>query len=174
MKQQTNKNNERFNSFLKINGFCYSSSEFSGTEKSWEFGPNGTELKKESKNYFEFFVTNEEKIVSFETPIILHEKVLEKSQHLESFSSLLLSTNFGKKYYLRPETCQGIFCNYHQIKRTTRFSHPFGLAQIGKSFRNEKTLNHDVFRTREFEQMELEFFCSETDSWWQYWNKKTY
>ena len=73
--------------------------------------------------------------------------------------------------YLRPETAQGIFVNFANIARTTRKKIPFGVAQIGKSFRNEITPGNFTFRTREFEQMELEFFCKpDTDlSWFYYW-----
>ncbi|MCQ2486858.1 MAG: glycine--tRNA ligase [Clostridia bacterium] len=73
--------------------------------------------------------------------------------------------------YLRPETAQGIFVNFNNILRTTRKKVPFGVAQVGKSFRNEITPGNFIFRIREFEQMELEFFCKPgTDlEWFQYW-----
>ena len=73
--------------------------------------------------------------------------------------------------YLRPETAQGIFVNYKNILRTTRSKIPFGVAQVGKSFRNEITPGNFIFRIREFEQMELEFFCKPgTDlEWFDYW-----
>ncbi len=73
--------------------------------------------------------------------------------------------------YLRPETAQGIFVNFKNIQRTTRMKIPFGVAQIGKSFRNEITPGNFTFRTREFEQMELEFFCKpgEDLEWFEYW-----
>ena len=73
--------------------------------------------------------------------------------------------------YLRPETAQGIFVNFKNIARTTRKKVPFGVAQIGKSFRNEITPGNFIFRTREFEQMELEFFCKPgTDlEWFEFW-----
>ena len=73
--------------------------------------------------------------------------------------------------YLRPETAQGIFVNFKNIQRTTRRKVPFGVAQIGKSFRNEITPGNFIFRIREFEQMELEFFCKPgTDlEWFDYW-----
>ncbi len=73
--------------------------------------------------------------------------------------------------YLRPETAQGIFVNFANIQRTTRRKIPFGVAQIGKSFRNEITPGNFIFRVREFEQMELEFFCKPgTDlEWFDYW-----
>ncbi len=73
--------------------------------------------------------------------------------------------------YLRPETAQGIFTNFVNVQRTTRKKMPFGIAQIGKSFRNEITPGNFIFRVREFEQMELEFFCKPgTDlEWFSYW-----
>ena len=73
--------------------------------------------------------------------------------------------------YLRPETAQGIFVNFPNIQRTTRRKVPFGVCQIGKSFRNEITPGNFIFRTREFEQMELEFFCKPGTEleWFAYW-----
>lgn len=78
--------------------------------------------------------------------------------------------------YLRPETAQGIFVNFRNVQRTSRKKVPFGIAQIGKSFRNEITPGNFVFRTREFEQMELEFFCKpgEDLEWFNYWRKFCY
>lgn len=75
--------------------------------------------------------------------------------------------------YLRPETAQGIFVNFKNVQRTTRKKVPFGIAQVGKSFRNEITPGNFTFRTREFEQMELEFFCKPgTDlEWFAYWKE---
>ncbi|MCD7858434.1 MAG: glycine--tRNA ligase [Clostridiales bacterium] len=75
--------------------------------------------------------------------------------------------------YLRPETAQGIFVNFPSLQRTTRKKLPFGVAQVGKSFRNEITPGNFTFRTREFEQMELEFFCKPgTDlEWFNYWRQ---
>ena len=75
--------------------------------------------------------------------------------------------------YLRPETAQGIFVNFKNVQRTSRKKVPFGIAQIGKSFRNEITPGNFTFRTREFEQMELEFFCRPgTDlEWFEYWRR---
>ena len=75
--------------------------------------------------------------------------------------------------YLRPETAQGIFVNFNNVQRTSRKKIPFGIAQIGKSFRNEITPGNFTFRTREFEQMELEFFCKPgTDlEWFRYWEE---
>ena len=74
--------------------------------------------------------------------------------------------------FLRPETAQGIFVNFMNVARSTRKKIPFGVAQVGKSFRNEITPGNFLFRIREFEQMELEFFCKPgtDDEWFKYWN----
>lgn len=73
--------------------------------------------------------------------------------------------------YLRPETCQSIFVNFRNVVTATRQKLPFGIAQIGKAFRNEITARNFVFRSREFEQMEMEYFClpEEADKWFKYW-----
>ncbi|MEQ8438135.1 MAG: glycine--tRNA ligase [Ilumatobacter fluminis] len=77
----------------------------------------------------------------------------------------------GADAYLRPETAQGMFTNFGQVLQTTRKKPPFGIAQVGKSFRNEITPQNWIFRTREFEQMELEFFVppAEGPQWYEYW-----
>lgn len=79
----------------------------------------------------------------------------------------------ANEIYLRPETAQGIFVNFKNVQRTMRKKLPFGIAQIGKSFRNEITPGNFTFRTREFEQMELEFFCKpgEELQWFDYWKQ---
>lgn len=93
--------------------------------------------------------------------------------------NLMFETSLGviddkqQTLYLRPETCQGIFLNFKHVVRTARVKVPFGIAQTGKSFRNEITPKNFIFRTREFEQMELEFFCkpgTEMD-WFDYWKE---
>jgi len=78
--------------------------------------------------------------------------------------------------YLRPETAQGIFCNFKNVLDTSRMKLPFGIAQIGKSFRNEINPRNYTFRSREFEQMEIEFFChpDEADKWYDYWRDARY
>jgi glycyl-tRNA synthetase len=78
--------------------------------------------------------------------------------------------------YLRPETAQGIFANFRNVLDTTRLKIPFGIAQIGKSFRNEINPRNYTFRSREFEQMEIEFFChpSEGDKWYEYWRDQRF
>ena len=84
-----------------------------------------------------------------------------------------ITEDTADEIYLRPETAQGIFVNFANIQRTTRRKIPFGVAQVGKSFRNEVTPGKFIFRVREFEQMELEFFCKPgTDlEWFNYWKK---
>ena len=78
------------------------------------------------------------------------------------------------KAYLRPETAQGIFLNYKNIVDTTRVKIPFGVAQVGKSFRNEVTPRNFIFRSREFEQMEMEWFCHPDDAkkWYEFWKNE--
>lgn len=82
--------------------------------------------------------------------------------------------NEDAKAYLRPETAQGIFLNYKNVLDTMRVKVPFGIAQIGKSFRNEVTPRNFIFRSREFEQMEMEWFCSpdESATWYQFWKQE--
>ena len=78
--------------------------------------------------------------------------------------------------YLRPETAQGIFVNFKNVCDTARVRVPFGIGQIGKAFRNEINPRNFTFRSREFEQMEIEFFCraSEAAQWYQYWRERRY
>ena len=91
--------------------------------------------------------------------------------------NLMFDTHVGaiqseeSKAYLRPETAQGIFLNFKNIVDTTRVKVPFGVAQVGKSFRNEVTPRNFIFRSREFEQMEMEWFCRPDDAlhWYQFW-----
>jgi glycyl-tRNA synthetase len=96
--------------------------------------------------------------------------------------NLMFKTNVGavedssSVAYLRPETAQGIFLNFLNVLNSTRIAPPFGIAQIGKSFRNEITPGNFVFRTREFEQAEMEYFVppAENDQWFDYWRKERF
>jgi len=76
--------------------------------------------------------------------------------------------------FLRPETCQGIYINFKNVLNSSRLKLPFGIAQIGKAFRNEITTKNFIFRTREFEQMEMQWFCEpkDADKWFDYWKKE--
>ncbi len=94
--------------------------------------------------------------------------------------NLMFSTNLGpiehddSKVYLRPETAQAMFVNFQNVQQTYRLRLPFGIAQQGKSFRNEITVEHFIFRSCEFEQMEMEFFCEPetSDKWLEYWKQE--
>lgn len=105
-------------------------------------------------------------VVSQSCPNCRKNKLVSPRQFNLLLSSELQITNEKKEniVYLRPETCQGIFVNFVSIQRSSHKQLPFGVGQIGKSFRNEITLHHGIFRTREFEQMELEFFCEAEES----------
>jgi glycyl-tRNA synthetase len=94
--------------------------------------------------------------------------------------NLMFSTEIGSlaeganKIYLRPETAQGIFVNFLNVQKTGRMKIPFGIAQIGKAFRNEIVARQFIFRMREFEQMEMQFFVKpgEEMKWYEYWKEK--
>ncbi len=110
-----------------------------------------------------------------------HEKTHDKSSWTEVRSfNLMLKTFIGpidiqaNKTYLRPETAQGIFINFKNVLDSTRINIPFGIAQVGKGFRNEITTGNFLFRVREFEMMELEFFVKPTEGmkWYEYWKKE--
>ncbi len=96
--------------------------------------------------------------------------------------NLMFETNIGavvedaSKAYLRPETAQGIFVNFKNVCDTGRVKLPFGIGQVGKSFRNEITPRNFIFRSREFEQMEIEFFCrpEEASAWYAFWRKRRF
>ncbi len=96
--------------------------------------------------------------------------------------NLMFKTNIGAAEssssvaYLRPETAQGIFLNFQNVLNSTRIKPPFGIAQIGKSFRNEITPGNFVFRTREFEQAEMEFFVppADNDRWYEHWKQERF
>jgi glycyl-tRNA synthetase len=81
----------------------------------------------------------------------------------------------GQMVFMRPETAQGIFVNFQNVQQSMRLKLPFGIAQIGKAFRNEITPGNFIFRSREFEQMELEYFCKpgDDDKWFEFWRKES-
>lgn len=214
-------------SLCKRRGFIYPGSEiYGGLANTWDYGPNGVELKKNIKDYWwQTFVRGRADILGLDTAILMHPRTWEASGHVASFSDPLVdckkckerlradkvledklgveaiagkdlktlsemlktekikcpkcgSNDFtearsfnlmfktkqgviegeGEDIYLRPETAQGIFVDFKNVVDTMRVKVPFGLAQIGKSFRNEITPGNFTFRTREFEQMEIEYF----------------
>lgn len=227
----------------KRRGFIYQNSEiYGGLANTWDYGPNGAELKKNIKDtWWKNFVQEREDVVGLDSAIIMHPDTWKASGHLINFNDALIDCKTCKSrfradhiiedslnedvegktedemteiihkneikcpvcgnidwtnarsfnlmfktfqgvvedssnvVYLRPETAQGIFANFKNVVDTTRVNLPFGIGQIGKAFRNEITPGNFIFRTREFEQMELEFFVmpGDDDQWFEYWRKYT-
>ena len=193
---------EQIGSLAKRRGFIYPGSEiYGGLAGTWDYGPLGTELKRNIKNEFwKAMVQEREDIVGLDAAIIMNPKVWEASGHLESFSdplveckkchhrfradqlagdkcpdcggeltspkqfNLMVETYLGviegekQKTYLRGEITQGVHVNFKNVLSSTRVKIPFGIAQIGKAFRNEITPGGLTFRSREFEQMELQYY----------------
>lgn len=214
---------EKIVSFCKRKGFIFqSSSIYGGIGGFYDYGPLGSQMKKNIKdNWWNFMVNTRANVVGLDSAIIVNPKVWEASGHLENFTdpltecrkchkrfradhliegcglelsqikcpecngdlmdvrnfNLMLKTFIGPVEdsssiaYLRPETAQAIFINFKNVLDTQRLKIPFGIAQIGKAFRNEITPGNFVFRTREFEQMEMEFFIKpgEQEKWFKYW-----
>lgn len=226
--------------YAKTYGYVFQGSEiYGGLANTWDYGPLGSELKKNLKDLFwQRFVQESPHNVGLDSSILLNPKTWEASGHTDSFADPLIDCkncktrhradhliethdetihadamdfdemntyikeknvtcpNCGAKeftdirefnlmfktsqgvlddktqdIFLRPETAQGIFLNFKNIQRSSRLKIPFGIVQIGKSFRNEITPGNFIFRTREFEQMELEFFVKpgEEETWFDYW-----
>jgi len=196
---------EKISSLAKRRGFIYPDSEiYGGYQGFWDYGPVGTELKRNIKNeWWKWAVYMHDNVVGIDTSIIMNPNVWKASGHLDSFcdplveckichkrvradnadkikehekvhdkkvewsepktfnlmTEVLLGTTEPKeKAYLRGEITQGVFTNFKNIVDSTRVQIPFGVAQIGKAFRNEITPGNFTFRSREFEQMELEYF----------------
>ncbi|MDD4351494.1 MAG: glycine--tRNA ligase [Candidatus Gracilibacteria bacterium] len=214
-------------SLCKRRGFIYPGSEiYGGLANTWDYGPNGAQLKKNIKDFWwKTFVENRADMLGLDTAILMHPRTWEASGHVGNFTDPLIdcksckerlradklledklgvekvagkelkelsamlktekikcpkcgNSDFtearqfnlmfktqqgviegeGDDIYLRPETAQGIFVNFKNILDTMRVKLPFGIAQIGKSFRNEITPGNFTYRTREFEQMEIEYF----------------
>lgn len=214
-------------SLAKRRGFIFPSSEiYGGLSSCYDYGPLGTELKRNLKDaWWQSMVRERDDVVGLDASIIMHPKVWEASGHVARFNdplvecsvcglraradhvaggdypcakakkkgdqcqfgearnfNLLFQTHLGpavdssSTVYLRPETAQGIFVNFLNVVDSTRVKLPFGIAQQGKSFRNEITTRRFTFRTCEFEQMEMEFFIEPgtDDQWYDYWCKQRY
>ena len=211
---------EKIVSLAKRRGFVYPGSEiYGGLANSWDYGPLGTQLKRNIKDFWwTRFVQRRDDMVGLDGAIIMNPKVWEASGHVKTFSdplveckkchkrfradqldseymqkddycavtlgrheftearqfNLMFRTFIGPTQdedsvaYLRPETAQAIFVDFKQVLDTNRLAPPFGIAQIGKAFRNEITPGNFIFRTREFEQMEIEYFIPvpENDAVW--------
>lgn len=231
---------EKITTHLQTTGYIYQGSQiYGGLSNSWDYGPLGSELKKNLKDlWWKKFVQCSEYNVGLDTAILMNPKVWVATGHVQTFNdpqieckqchqrfraddlikqqypdtdvdgmsiddlsdflklhdlkcpscgkkeftdikkfNLMFKTHIGStadsssEVYLRPETAQGVFVNFKNVQRSTRKKLPFGIANVGKSFRNEITPGNFIFRVREFEQMELEFFCHPgTDlEWFKYW-----
>ncbi len=201
----------------KRRGIAFQSSEiYGGLRSSWDYGPLGTELKRNVREqWWRSVVQLRDDVVGLEAAVIMSPKVWEASGHLDVFTDplveclnchqryrsddpalagtsgmtcpncghtdftqprnfhLMFKTNMGpiedaeNAVYLRPETAQGMFVDFRTVQQVSRKKLPFGIAQIGRSFRNEITPGNFIFRLREFEQMELEYFVEPgTDERW--------
>lgn len=174
---ETENKMEKIVGLCKRRGFIYPGSEiYGGLSGSWDFGPLGLKLKNNIKNlWWKKFVDEKENIFGIDAAIIMNPKVWEASGHVDTFTdptedgkqfNVMFKTSVGAgesaiTSYLRPETAQGIFVNFKNIVDSFHPKLPFGIAQIGKAFRNEIAPRDFVFRSREFEQMELEYFVKE-------------
>lgn len=207
----------------KRRGFIYPSSEiYGGIAGFWDYGPLGTELKKNLKDlWWKDNVQKRDDIVGIDASIIMNPKVWQASGHIEAFTDPLVEckvcnkrfrldqykeilckdnkehaqdnlseprvfnlltevflgvTEPKQKAYLRGEITQGAFVNFSNIVDSTRVKIPFGIAQIGKAFRNEITPGNFTYRSREFEQMEIEFFITPSDTesfkWFEFWKNE--
>lgn len=202
-------------SLCKRRGYIFQSSGiYGGINGCWDFGPLGSELKKNLKDDWWYnFVRSRDDMVGLDASILMHPQTWVASGHVEAFHDMLVDCKECKKRfrqdhletprcpecggeltepkafnsmlrtrlgvsddtavetYLRPETCQAIFVDFKEVCSSTRVKVPFGIAQIGKSFRNEVNPRNFIFRSREFEQMEIEFFCreEEEEKWFEQW-----
>jgi glycyl-tRNA synthetase len=227
---------EAITALAKRRGIAFQSSEiYGGLRSSWDYGPLGTELRRNIRNaWWRSMVQLRDDVVGLEAAIIMSPKVWEASGHLEVFTdplveclkchqrfradhlpglhapqsghedddttidlhakptcpncgndaftdprnfNLMFKTHMGpiedetNAVYLRPETAQGMFVDFATVQASSRKKLPFGIAQIGKSFRNEITPGNFIFRLRELEQMEMEFFVEPgtDEEWHEYW-----
>lgn len=207
----------------KARGFVFQSSEiYGGLNSCWDYGPLGSQLKRNVKELWWKDMTYRSDVVGIDASILMHPTAWKASGHIDEFTdplvdckeckarfredhaplndggericpscgstnltetrhfNLMFKTNMGpvadegSVVYLRPETAQGIFVNFENVRSATRKKLPFGIAQIGKSFRNEITPGNFVFRTREFEQMEMQYFVTpgEDEKWFDFWKRE--
>src|SRR6476620_2557956 len=184
---------DRIVNLAKRRGLIFPSSEiYGGFRSTWDYGPVGVLLKRNVKDaWWRSLVQMRDDVVGLDSAILMAPKVWEASGHVATFTdplvdwrtcNLMFKTHVApiesdaSIAYLRPETAQGIFVNFKNVQTTTRKKPPFGIAQVGKSFRNEITPGNFVFRTREFEQMEMEYFVppAESGKWFEYWTAERY
>ncbi len=170
---------EKIVSLCKRRGFVYQSAEiYGGLAGFYDYGPYGLALKNNITTlWWRQFVTDREDMYGVDAAQITKGAVLEASGHVSGFSDPLadgsrfntmfrISAGAGKEAqvaYLRPETAQGIFTNFKNVVDSFHPKLPFGIAQIGKAFRNEIAPRDFLFRVRELEQMEVEYFVKPTE-----------
>ena len=170
-------------SLAKRRGFIYPSSEiYGGLSGVYDYGPLGVKLKHNLQNiWWESFVAAWDDMYPMDAAILMNQKVWQASGHTKTFTDPLedgtkfntmfkTSAGVGKEVdtvYLRPETAQGMFVNFKNVIDTFSPDMPFGMAQIGKGFRNEISPRDWLFRMREFDMMEIEYFTDPKD-----WEKR--
>src|SRR6478609_1193640 len=161
----------------KRRGFVFPSSEiYGGFRSTYDYGPIGVLLLRNVKDaWWRSMVPLRHNVLGLDAAILSPPAVWEASGHLANFTDPLVDCKHCKERF-RPETAQGMFTNFSNVLQTSRKKPPFGIAQVGKSFRNEITPGNFVFRTREFEQMEMEFFVppAEAEEWYQYWRNERF
>jgi len=170
---------EKIVALCKRRGFIFPSSEiYGGLAGFWDYGHLGNELLNNIKDlWWKKFVSGREDMYGIRTSIIMSPKIWDASGHVLNFTdpletgerfNTMFKTQVGASKeaavsYLRPETAQGMFANFKNVIDAYHPKLPFGIAQIGKAFRNEISPRDFLFRTREFEQMEIEYFVREKD-----------
>lgn len=181
---------EKIVSLAKRRGFVYPGSEiYGGLAGTWDYGPLGAEMIYNIKEaWWKKFVKDREEVYGLASSIMMPEKVWSASGHLENFTDPLEGGEFNTMFkskagareedavnvYLRPELAQGMFVNFKNIVDTFHPKLPFGIAQIGKCFRNEISPRDFLFRVREFDLMEFEYFVreSEWEKYFEFWKKE--
>ncbi len=193
MQKEIKKENElmeKIVSLCKRRGFIFPGSEvYGGFSGFYDYGHYGLALQNNIKNYWwKKFVDSRRDMYGLNSAIILNPKVWEASGHVAGFSdptedgkqfNVMFKTSVGageeaNVSYLRPETAQGMFVNFKNTVDAFHPKLPFGMAQIGKAFRNEIAPRDFIFRQREFEQMEIEYFIRATDweKYFEYWREE--
>jgi glycyl-tRNA synthetase len=170
---------EKIVSLCKRRGFIYPGSEiYGGFSGFWDYGPLGVELKNNVKQlWWRIFVQERDDMCGLDAAIVMNPEAWKASGHVAGFAdplttgkmfNTMFKTSVGAaeeatEAYLRPETAGGIFVNFKNVVDSFHPKLPFGIAQIGKAFRNEIAPRDFIFRSREFEQMEIEYFVRPSD-----------
>ncbi len=187
MEKEQNNLMEKIISLSKRRGFVYQGSEiYGGLAGTWDYGPLGVALKNNIKDAWrKKFISSRTDMYEVDAAILMNSKAWEASGHVAGFTdptldgkqfNVMFKTQVGAgeeatTSYLRPETAQGVFVNFKNIVDSFHPKLPFGIAQIGKAFRNEIAPRDFIFRVREFEQMEIEYFIQENnwEKYFTYW-----